>query len=53
MLGAFKQHADSELGEVRAKKHLAYEPDNPVPFAILSNIHSGLGKWRDVERIRI
>ncbi|KAL3511160.1 hypothetical protein ACH5RR_030561 [Cinchona calisaya] len=52
LLGACKHHADSELGEEIAKKFSALEPDNPTPFVILSNIYAGLGKWRDVERIR-
>lgn len=52
LLGACEQHADSELGEEIAKKLSALEPNNPTPYVILSNIYAGLGKWRDVERIR-
>lgn len=28
------------------------EPENPIPFVILSNIYAGQGKWIDVARIR-
>lgn len=52
LLGACEQHADFELGEEIAKKLSALEPDNPIPFVILSNIYAGLEKWKDVERIR-
>lgn len=52
LLGACKDHADPELGEEMVKKLSSLEPDSPIPFVILSNIYAGLGKWRDVERIR-
>ncbi|XP_027101620.1 pentatricopeptide repeat-containing protein At2g02750 [Coffea arabica] len=52
LLGACEQHADFELGEEIARELSALEPDNPIPFVILSNIYAGLEKWKDVERIR-
>ncbi|CAI9092706.1 OLC1v1028025C1 [Oldenlandia corymbosa var. corymbosa] len=52
LLAASKQYIDSEVAEEMAKKLSALQPDNPIPFLILSNIYAGLEKWNDVERIR-
>lgn len=52
LLGAAKHYADSELGEELIKRLLVLEPDNPIPFVILSNIYAEEGKWKEVEKIR-
>ncbi|MCH80542.1 pentatricopeptide repeat-containing protein, partial [Trifolium medium] len=38
--------------EEMAMKLLDMEPENPAPLVVLSNIYAGLGRWREVERIR-
>lgn len=52
LLGACKYSLDWELGEEMAKKLLDLEPENPIPYVILSNIYAALERWEDVERIR-
>lgn len=52
LLGGCECHLDSELGEEMARKLLELDPENPTPYVILSNIYAGLGRWKDVERIR-
>ncbi|KAI4328398.1 hypothetical protein L6164_020755 [Bauhinia variegata] len=52
LLSACSSYLDSDLGEEIAMKLLDLEPENPAPLVILSNIYSGLGRWRDAERIR-
>ncbi|MCH96952.1 pentatricopeptide repeat-containing protein, partial [Trifolium medium] len=52
LLGACRCYLDSNLGEEMAMKLLDMEPENPAPLVVLSNIYAGLGRWREVERIR-
>ncbi|XP_061338785.1 pentatricopeptide repeat-containing protein At2g02750 [Gastrolobium bilobum] len=52
LLGACRCYLDSNLGEEMVMKLLDIDPENPAPLVILSNIYAGLGKWREVERIR-
>ena len=52
LLGACRCYLDSNLGEEMAKKLLDIEPENPAPLVVLSNIYAGLGRWKEVERIR-
>ncbi|KAG5061929.1 hypothetical protein JHK85_003112 [Glycine max] len=52
LLGACRCYLDSNLGEEMAKKLLDVEPENPAPLVVLSNIYAGLGRWKEVERIR-
>ncbi|KAL2484589.1 Pentatricopeptide repeat-containing protein [Abeliophyllum distichum] len=52
LLAACKYHSDSKLGEEMAKKLSELEPENAIPFVILSNIYAGQEKWKDVEKIR-
>ncbi|KAL5553912.1 hypothetical protein UlMin_041313 [Ulmus minor] len=52
LLGACSSTLDVELGEEMARKLIELEPESPTPFVILSNIYAGLGRWKDVERIR-
>lgn len=35
-----------------AKRLSELEPENAIPFVILSNIYAEQGKWQDVEKIR-
>ncbi|KAL8518776.1 hypothetical protein ACS0TY_009944 [Phlomoides rotata] len=52
VLGASQQYLDSELGEKMAQRLLELEPENPIPFVVLSNIYAGQEKWKDVYKIR-
>ncbi|XP_020217606.1 pentatricopeptide repeat-containing protein At2g02750 [Cajanus cajan] len=52
LLGACRCYLDSNLGEEMAMKLLDLEPENPAPLVVLSNIYAGLGRWKEVERIR-
>lgn len=52
LLGACRCYLDSSLGEEMAMKLLDIEPENPAPLVVLSNIYAGLGRWKEVERIR-
>ncbi|XP_011086385.1 pentatricopeptide repeat-containing protein At2g02750 [Sesamum indicum] len=52
LLGASKHYSDSKLGEAMASRLLELEPENPIPFLILSNIYAGQEKWKDVHKIR-
>ncbi|KAK7307132.1 hypothetical protein VNO77_39932 [Canavalia gladiata] len=52
LLGACSNYLDSNLGEEMAMKLLDIEPENLAPLVILSNIYAGLGRWKEVERIR-
>ncbi|XP_047172864.1 pentatricopeptide repeat-containing protein At2g02750 [Vigna umbellata] len=52
LLGACRCYLDSSLGEEMAMRLLDIEPENPTPLVILSNIYAGLGRWKEVERVR-
>ncbi|KAK7309755.1 hypothetical protein RJT34_06738 [Clitoria ternatea] len=52
LLGACRCYLDSNLGEEMTMKLLDIEPENPAPLVVLSNIYAGLGRWKEVERIR-
>ncbi|PIN25329.1 hypothetical protein CDL12_01926 [Handroanthus impetiginosus] len=52
LLGASKHHSDSKIAEEMARRLLELEPENPIPFVILSNIYAGQEKWNDVHKIR-
>lgn len=53
LLGACRSYLDCNLGKETAMKLLDLEPENPAPLVILANIYAELGKWTDVERIRM
>ncbi|CAA0822268.1 Pentatricopeptide repeat-containing protein [Striga hermonthica] len=52
VLGYSEMHLDSRMGEEMARRILELEPENPVPFVVLSNIYAGQDRWKDVHRIR-
>lgn len=52
LLGACRSYLDSNLGEEMAMRLLDIEPENPTPLVVLSNIYAGLGRWKEVERVR-
>ena len=45
-------HGNLELGERAAKNLFELEPTNAVPYIILSNMYSAVGKWEKAARIR-
>ncbi|KAM7269658.1 hypothetical protein ACFE04_025155 [Oxalis oulophora] len=52
LLGSCVLHLNAEIGEEIAMKLSELEPDNPMPFVLLSNIYASLGNWKDSERTR-
>lgn len=52
LLGACRNHMNSDLAVVAAKKLLQLEPKNAGPFVLLSNIYASKGRWDDVAKVR-
>ncbi|XP_047957628.1 pentatricopeptide repeat-containing protein At2g02750-like [Salvia hispanica] len=52
LLGASEQHMDNRLREEMAQRVVELEPENPIPFVVLSNIYARQDRWKDVHKIR-
>ncbi|OMP00513.1 hypothetical protein COLO4_12610 [Corchorus olitorius] len=52
LLAACRVHGNLELGEKAAKNLFELEPNNAVPYIMLSNMYSASGKWEEAARIR-
>ncbi|KAF3788512.1 putative pentatricopeptide repeat-containing protein [Nymphaea thermarum] len=52
LLSACRVHGKIELGEMAACNLLALEPQNAVPYILLSHMYSSAGKWEDAAKIR-
>ncbi|KAL3850371.1 hypothetical protein ACJIZ3_012253 [Penstemon smallii] len=52
LMGACRNHLNSDLAEIAAKKLLQLEPKNAGPYVLLSNIYASKGKWGDVAKLR-
>uniref|UniRef100_A0A3Q7FX28 Pentatricopeptide repeat-containing protein n=1 Tax=Solanum lycopersicum TaxID=4081 RepID=A0A3Q7FX28_SOLLC len=52
LLAASEQFSNAKMGEEMTQKLSELEPENPVPFVILSNLYARQGRWDDAERIR-
>ncbi|MCE3216254.1 hypothetical protein HAX54_005744 [Datura stramonium] len=52
LLAASEHFSNAKVGEEMTKKLSELEPENPVPFVILSNLYARQGRWDDAERIR-
>ncbi|XP_057980463.1 pentatricopeptide repeat-containing protein At2g03880, mitochondrial [Malania oleifera] len=52
LLSACRVHGNVELAERAAKNLFALEPQNAMPYILLSNIYSAAGRWEDAARIR-
>lgn len=52
LLGASEHHLDSKLREKMGHRLLELEPENPIPFVVLSNIYARQDRWKDVHKIR-
>eukprot|EP00257_Ricinus_communis_P027862 XP_025015276.1 pentatricopeptide repeat-containing protein At2g46050, mitochondrial [Ricinus communis] len=51
-IGACRIHGNVELVKWAAQKLLELEPNNPVNYAILSDLYAYEGQWQDVARMR-
>ncbi|KAG6397035.1 hypothetical protein SASPL_143196 [Salvia splendens] len=52
LMGTCRNHMNSALAEVAAKKLVQLEPKNAGPFVLLSNIYASKGRWGDVATLR-
>ncbi|KAM0016558.1 putative tetratricopeptide-like helical domain superfamily [Helianthus debilis subsp. tardiflorus] len=52
LIGACNFHSDVKTGEEMARLLVDLDPENPIPFVILSNIYAREGRWKDVEDLR-
>ncbi|PHU17586.1 Pentatricopeptide repeat-containing protein [Capsicum chinense] len=52
LLAASEHFSNAKIGEEMTKKLSDLEPENPVPFVILSNLYARQGRWDNAERIR-
>ncbi|KAI3467383.1 hypothetical protein Pfo_024046 [Paulownia fortunei] len=52
LLGSSKHYSDSKLEEEMDRRLLELDPENPIPFVVLSNIYAGQERWEDVHKIR-
>ncbi|KAL3824161.1 hypothetical protein ACJIZ3_020190 [Penstemon smallii] len=53
LISACKDYSsDANLAEEMAKRFSEIDPENPIPFVILSNIYAGEERWKDVHKIR-
>ncbi|KAL1550993.1 pentatricopeptide repeat-containing protein-like protein [Salvia divinorum] len=52
MLGASEHYMDNKLKEEMARRVVELEPENPIPFVVLSNIYAREDRWKDVLKIR-
>ncbi|KAG9454987.1 hypothetical protein H6P81_007891 [Aristolochia fimbriata] len=53
LLGACRIHKNVEVGEISARKLFALDPKNCGYYVLLSNIYADVGRWKDVERLRV
>lgn len=52
LLGACRVHGHVELGERAAHNLFELEPENAVPYVLLSNLYSAAGKWEEAAKTR-
>ena len=52
ILGACRSSLDPELGKEMAERLIELDPENPMPYVVLSDIYAELERWRDVEMIQ-
>ncbi|XP_065864874.1 pentatricopeptide repeat-containing protein At4g21065 [Euphorbia lathyris] len=52
LLAACRTHRELELGEIAANNLFELEPNNSMPYILLSNMYSVAGRWEDAARIR-
>ncbi|GFP92457.1 pentatricopeptide repeat-containing protein at1g56690 mitochondrial [Phtheirospermum japonicum] len=52
LMGACRNHMNSDLAEIAAKKLFKLEPGNAGPAVLLSNIYASKGRWENVAKLR-
>lgn len=52
LLSACRAHRDIELGERAAMNLFSIDPQNAVPYVMLSNMYSSVGNWECAARVR-
>ncbi|XP_043688293.1 pentatricopeptide repeat-containing protein At1g04840-like [Telopea speciosissima] len=50
---ACRLHKNIKMAELASERLLQMEPKHPGSYVFLSNIYAGVGRWEDVERVRI
>lgn len=53
LLAGSRAQGNLEFGEFAAWKLLQLEPDNSGFYVVLSNLYAEMGRWSDVEKVRI
>lgn len=53
LLGACKVHKNLDLAEQALKRLVELDPRNGGNYVLLSNMYAELGRWEDVERVRV
>jgi len=53
LLAGSKARGNLEFGEFAAWKLVELEPENSAYYVVLSNLYAEMGRWRDVEKVRI
>ncbi|KAL6519644.1 hypothetical protein OROHE_017334 [Orobanche hederae] len=52
LMGACRNHMNSDLAEIAARKLHQLEPRNAGPYVLLSNIYASKGRWKNVAEVR-
>ncbi|KAK9726269.1 hypothetical protein RND81_05G202800 [Saponaria officinalis] len=52
VLGACRVHRNVDMAEIAFKNLLELEPQNAVPYVMLANLYSAMGKWQDAAKVR-
>ncbi|CAA2937323.1 pentatricopeptide repeat-containing At1g04840 [Olea europaea subsp. europaea] len=50
---ACRAHKNIEMAKFASEKLLQLEPNHPGSYVFLSNVYAGVGRWEDVETVRI
>lgn len=53
LLSSCRNHGDLEVAEVVVKELMVLEPWNSGNYVLLSNIYAEIGKWDEVEKVRV
>ncbi|XP_057431172.1 pentatricopeptide repeat-containing protein At4g21300 [Lotus japonicus] len=52
LLGACRIHGNVELAKLASRHLFELDPKNSGYYVLLSNVHAGVGEWKDVLKIR-
>ncbi|KAL4180537.1 hypothetical protein AMTRI_Chr13g125790 [Amborella trichopoda] len=53
LLASCRVHRNLDIGELAAEKLFVLEPQNTGNYVLLSNIYADLGRWVEVNRLRV